>query len=145
MDWVYQGNVVEQVPEGVIGFVYRITNLTTGREYIGKKNFYAAKTNYKTVTVKTGANAGTKKKKKIRSKIESDWATYHGSSDALSKDVTLLGEDAFSRVILKMCTSKAELSYYEAKYQFTEDVLLHPEKYYNSWISVRVRGQHLDS
>jgi len=35
--WTYQNQIVEEIPEGYIGFVYLITNLTTGQKYIGKK------------------------------------------------------------------------------------------------------------
>jgi hypothetical protein len=34
---------------------------------------------------------GTKKKKRIKGKIESDWRDYYGSNDQLNKDVAQLG------------------------------------------------------
>jgi len=34
--WTYQNQIVEEIPEGYIGFVYLITNLKTGQKYIGK-------------------------------------------------------------------------------------------------------------
>jgi len=68
MTWSYQGQVVEELPEDCVGFVYLITNIVSGRKYIGKKLAKFAKTTYKTIKLKNG----TKKKKKIRSKIESD-------------------------------------------------------------------------
>ena len=64
---------------------------------------------------------------------------YFGSSDELNKDVILLGQDSFKREILRYCKSKSEMSYYEAKYQFDNDVLLNEDKWYNGWISVKVR------
>lgn len=138
--WTYNDAILETIPDGCIGFVYRITNTINGKLYIGKKNFWAAHTTQKTVTLKT---TGEKKKKKIRSKKESDWKTYHGSSDDVKRDVELLGAESFKRDILRLCTSKAELSYYEAKFQFEEDVLLKPELYYNKWISAKIHGSHL--
>ena len=119
MQWTYQNTTVEELPETCIGFVYLITNNITGRKYIGKKLAKFAKTTYKVVKLKNG----TKKKKKIRSKIDSDWRDYYGSSDALTKDVETLGTDNFSREILFYCTSKAECSYIEAREQFTHKVL----------------------
>ena len=103
--------------------------------YIGKKLAKFSKTTYKTVKLKNG----TKKKKKIRTKVDSDWLTYWSSSEDLKADVAALGEDKFSREILRYCNSKNELSYYEAKYQFEYDVLLDENKWYNGWISVKVR------
>ena len=135
MTWLYQGTPVNELPEETVGFVYIITNNLSGRKYIGKKLAKFSKTSYKTVKLKNG----TKKKKKIRSKVDSDWLTYWSSSEDLKADVAALGEDKFSREILRYCNSKNELSYYEAKYQFEYDVLLDENKWYNGWISVKVR------
>jgi hypothetical protein len=138
MSWTYQNQQVETLPEDCVGFVYIITNTTTGRKYIGKKLAKFAKTTYKTVKLKNG----TKKKKKIRSKIDSDWREYYGSSPELTKDVTLLGTDFFTREILFYCKSKAECSYIEAREQFSRRVL-ESNDYYNGHIQVRVHGSHI--
>jgi hypothetical protein len=138
MTWVYQGNVVNELPEDCVGFVYCITNLTNHRKYIGKKLAKFAKTTYKTVKLKNG----TKKKKKIRSKVDSDWQTYYGSNLELNKDVEKLGTEHFKREILYYCTSKAECSYIEAREQFDRKVLESTD-YYNGQISVRVHGSHI--
>ena len=135
MTWLYQGTPVNELPEETVGFVYIITNNLSGRKYIGKKLAKFSKTSYKTVKLKNG----TKKKKKIRNKVDSDWLTYWSSSEDLKADVAALGEDKFSKEILRYCNSKNELSYYEAKYQFEYDVLLDENKWYNGWISVKVR------
>jgi len=136
--WLFEGNQVEQLPEDCIGFVYLITNTVTGRKYIGKKLAKFAKTTYKTVKLKNG----TKKKKKIRNKIDSDWQTYYGSSDELTKDVQTLGAQYFTREILHYCNSKALTSYLEAKEQFERKVL-ESDDYYNGHIQVRVHGSHI--
>ena len=136
--WLFEGNQVEQLPEDCVGFVYLITNTVTGRKYIGKKLAKFAKTTYKTVKLKNG----TKKKKKIRNKIDSDWQTYYGSSDELTKDVQNLGAQHFTREILHYCNSKALTSYLEAKEQFERKVL-ESDDYYNGHIQVRVHGSHI--
>ena len=136
--WIFQKTVVESLPEDCVGFVYLITCNLTGRMYIGKKLAKFSKTAYKTVVLKNG----TKKKKKIKSKIDSDWMTYYGSSVELSKDIELHGEDNFTREILYYCKSKAECSYIEAREQFSRRVLESTE-YYNGQISVRVHGSHI--
>lgn len=106
--------------------------------YIGKKLSKFSRTTYKMVTLKNG----TKKKKKIKKKIDSDWLDYYGSSDELNKDVETFGVDNFHREILFYCKSKAECSYIEAREQFSRKVL-ESNDYYNGQISVRVHGSHI--
>ena len=136
--WLYNNQQITELPDDCVGFVYLITNLTNDRKYIGKKLSKFSKTSYKTVTLKNG----TKKKKKIKSKIDSDWLEYYGSSIELNKDVELLGKDSFLREILFFCKSKAECSYIEAREQFTRKVL-ESDDFYNGQISVRVHGSHI--
>jgi hypothetical protein len=136
--WMYQDQVVTSLPEDCIGFVYCIENLINGRKYIGKKLGKFAKTSYKIVKLKNG----TKKKKKIRSSVDSDWLTYYGSSVELTADVTALGKENFKREILYYCKSKAETSYIEAREQFSRKVL-ESKDYYNGQISVRIHGSHI--
>ena len=138
MTWVFQNNNVDSLPDDCVGFVYLITNLVSGRKYIGKKLSKFSKTSYKTVKLKNG----TKKRKKIKSKIDSDWLTYYGSNDELNKDVIALGAENFTREILYLCKSKAECSYIEAREQFSRKVL-ESSDYYNGQISVRVHGSHI--
>jgi hypothetical protein len=138
--WTHQNQELTEPPENTIGFVYLITNLVSGRKYIGKKNFYSTRATQKTVVLKT---TGEKKKKKVRKTTESDWKTYHGSSEELKADVTSLGTENFKREILCFCKSKGELSYYEIRYQLLEDVLLHPEIWYNSWVSCKIHRRHM--
>ena len=140
MTWTYQGQVVNELPEDCVGFVYCITNTTSGRQYIGKKLAKFSKTTYKTVKLKNG----TKKKKKIRGKIDSDWQTYYGSSLELNTDILKIGKENFTREILHYCRSKAETSYIEAREQFDRKVL-ESDEYYNGQISVRVHGSHIKS
>ena len=136
--WIYNNNEVTELPEDCVGFVYLITNLTNNRKYIGKKLAKFARTTTKTVKLKNG----TKKKKKIRSKVDSDWQEYYGSSIELNKDVESLGKENFTREILFFCVSKAECSYIEAREQFARKVLESTE-YYNNNIMCRIHGSHI--
>lgn len=136
--WIFENNEITELPEDCVGFVYNITNLTTGRMYIGKKLAKFSKTKYQTVTLKNG----TKKKKKIKSKVDSDWLDYYGSSNELNKDVEALGKENFKREILFFCKSKAECSYIEAREQFTRRVLESTD-YYNNNIMCRIHGSHI--
>jgi hypothetical protein len=138
MTWYYNGQEVNELPEDCIGFVYLITNVATGRMYVGKKLAKFSKTTYKTVKLKNG----NKKRKKIKSKIDSDWQQYYGSSPNLTEDINQQGTDNFKREILYYCKSKAECSYIEAREQFSRRVL-ESDDYYNGHIQVRVHGSHI--
>ena len=136
--WLYENNTIDQLPDDCVGFVYLITNKTNERKYIGKKLAKFSRTSTKTVTLKNG----TKKKKKVRSKIDSDWQEYYGSSNELNKDVEELGKENFTREILFFCKSKAECSYIEAREQFVRRVL-ESDEYYNNNIMCRIHGSHI--
>lgn len=138
MTWLFENTQIETLPEDCVGFVYLITNTVTGRKYIGKKLAKFSKTTYKIVKLKNG----NKKRKKIRSKIDSDWLLYYGSNDELKRDIENLGPEKFTREILYYCKSKAECSYIEAREQFRHQVL-ESDAYYNGQISVRVHGSHI--
>jgi hypothetical protein len=140
MTWLCEGTQIEELPDDCVGYVYLITNNVSGRKYIGKKLAKFAKTTYKIVKLKNG----TKKRKKIRSKVDSDWLTYYGSNHELNKDVEELGAENFTREILFFCNSKSACSYIEAREQFNHKVL-ESDDYYNGQISVRVHGSHIKS
>ena len=139
MTWLYQDTPVETLLEECVGFVYLITNNLSGRKYIGKKLAKFSKTAYKIVKQKNGI----KKRKKIRSKVDSDWKEYYGSSPELTADIITLGTENFSREILFYCKSKSECSYVEAREQFERKVLESTD-YYNGHIQVRVHKSHIN-
>jgi len=89
MVWLYENTQIETLPEDCVGFVYLITNNVTGRKYIGKKLAKFSKTTYRVVKLKNG----NKKRKKIKSKIDSDWQLYYGSNIELNKDLEELGRE----------------------------------------------------
>lgn len=126
--WEYEGKPFEDC-DGYVGFVYIIENLITDKAYIGKKLFHFTKT--KQV-----------KGKKKKYKVESDWRDYYGSNDLLNEHVNLHGKNSFRRTILRLCISKGEMTYFEAKYQFEYGVL-ESDKWYNGHIMARVHRKHL--
>ena len=130
--WLYEGKEIEDdTIEEYTGFVYRITNLKNGKQYIGKKLFKS--TQRKKVKGKT--------RRKIVKK-ESNWKSYFGSNATLCEDVEKYGPENFRREILKLCTSKGTANYWEAKYQMQEEVL-ESDNYYNDWIMVKVHRSHI--
>lgn len=136
--WFYKNEVIEKLPEDCIGFVYLITNLTNNKKYIGKKLSKFSKTKIRTVKLKSGE----KRKKKIRTKEDSDWQSYWSSSEELKKDVQSLGESNFRREILHFCKSKGGLSYMELREQIDRRVLESAD-YYNGIIQVRINKAHI--
>jgi len=130
MSWFYKDKEFEYSDEWY-GFTYLIENLKTGRKYIGRK--YLTKAAYKTVKGK---------RKKIRK--ESDWETYYGSSPSLLADVELYGKEHFKRTILRLCKSRGECNYFEAKEIFDKDAVL-DGNYYNQWVSCKVQASHVKS
>ena len=123
--WKYKNKELKEIPEGVIGFVYIITNLKTKRKYIGKKLFKFTRTQ-------------KRKGKRVKKIVDSDWKTYYGSNEELKEHVNLLGEKSFKREILYLCVNKSQMSYLELREQIDRRVL-ETDEYYNSWISVKVR------
>ena len=138
MTWLFESQEITEIPEEYVGFVYIITNKISVKKYIVKKISKFRLTTYRTVKLKNG----TKKKKKVRSKIDSDWQTYYGSNDELNRDVQQLGTENFTREILYYCKTKAECSYIEAREQFSRRVL-ESDEWYNGHIQVRVHGSHI--
>lgn len=131
MTWYYNNQPVESIDlKEYAAYVYIITNLTTGRLYIGLKQTSFAKTKQ----VKG-------KKKKIR--VESDWRDYWSSSEELQKDVATLGEECFRREIIYFCKMKSHANYLEAREQMDRRVLENPSLYYNGIVNCRVSRNHI--
>lgn len=99
-------------PSEWYGFIYRITELDTGREYIGKKQF----TKLRRKVIKNRKN-----KKHVRS--ESDWREYTGSSTELNEAIIAKGKLNYKFEILTLHKSKGSLHYAEVQRQINEDVL----------------------
>jgi len=122
--WQYQNQPIEnleQIPENVLGFIYRITNLIDNRIYIGRK---ALSSNRKATLTKKEKLLPENKRKRFKRVIkETDWKEYWGSSDELKSDIERLGKVNFKREILLFCTTKSDVSFFELHYQIKEDVL----------------------
>ena len=121
--WLYEGKPFTSDDIGdFFGYVYCITNIITGRKYIGRKYFVQ----------KRKPKGG---KRRVTS--ESDWKRYYGSSDELKQDVKEYGRDNFRREIISLHTTLGKVNYEETRQLFLNDVLTESlddgtPKYYNS-------------
>ena len=133
--WHYQNAPFEPTEEELSqwqGFVYMITERSSDKKYIGKKFFWSRRR-------LPPLKGKTRKRIKIS---ESDWKTYYGSSEDLKTLVEERGVDNYYREILRLCKTKGECSYYEAKEQFERDVLL-KDDYYNEFIGCKIHSKHI--
>ena len=121
--WYYKGTAFTSDDIGdFFGYVYRITNKTTGKKYIGRKYFVQ----------KRKPRGG---KRRVTS--ESDWKKYYGSSPELKADVSRYGKENFSREIMSLHSTLGRTNYEETKQLFLNNVLMEAlddgtPAYYNS-------------
>ncbi len=121
--WLYQGTTFTSNDIGdFFGFVYRITNLQNGKQYIGRKYFIQ----------KRKPKGG---KRRITS--ESNWKKYYGSSDELNEEIKKIGKDNFKREILSLHKTLGHVNYEETRQLFLNNVLTEADtdgtpKFYNS-------------
>ena len=121
--WEYQGTAFTSADIGdFFGYVYCITNLQTGKKYIGRKYF-------------TQRRKPRGAKRKVTS--ESDWKKYYGSSADLKADVKKYGKSIFKREIISLHKTLGKVNYEETKQLFLNNVLMEAlddgtPAYYNS-------------
>ena len=121
--WIYQGSTFTSDDIGdFFGYVYRITNLKSGKKYIGRKYFTQRRT----------PRGG-----KRRVSSESDWKKYYGSSEELKQDIKKYGRNIFKREIISLHRTLGKVNYEETKQLFLNNVLMEAlddgtPAYYNS-------------
>ena len=126
--WTYKGTTFTTADiDNFFGFVYCITNVQTGRKYIGRKYFWKFRT-------------PRGKKRKVKS--ESDWKKYYGSCPELKEEIQQLGRQNFSRTILSLHNTAGKTNYEETRQLFANKVLTEQlddgtPKFYNSNILSR--------
>jgi len=107
--WIFKGSpFLSKDINDMYGFVYCITNVVTGRRYIGRKYFWSFR---------------KPRGKTRRVKSESDWKKYYGSSDELNEERKVLGNLSFKRTILSVWTTKGLVNYEETRQLFLNNVL----------------------
>jgi len=116
--WIcyHTGKPFEANPDK-FGFVYIITNNKNGKKYIGCKQYLIGK-----------------------SKRQSRWQSYMGSSKHLKEDIKKLGKKNFKFEVIDEFKNKRSLKYYEMVYQVQHNVLTSCVEgsdnhiYYNNYI-----------
>lgn len=100
-DWIYDREKYD--PLDYQGFCYIITQISTGKAYIGRKYVYSS----------------------VKGKLakESDWRSYFGSSKHLHADIEKFGVSDFRREILVFCKTRGETNQMEVELQFKNEVL----------------------
>jgi hypothetical protein len=136
---------VEKFPENCVGFVYKITNIQTGKFYIGKKSLYSnvrKKLTKKELAELSGP--GRKPTKKLVT-TESNWLVYWGSNKGILQEIKEVGTDSFRKEILKFCFNKKQLTYWEVHYQCINEVLLTDKSYNDNVLAKFFRKDLVDS
>ena len=136
MTWTYKGQLITELsdmPENVFGFIYKITNGKTGEYYIGKKQVLSVrKRNFGKREIAALEDKRMKKYEYVTK--ESDWKEYRSSNKVVKgwfdENETALNEgrnddinDRLELRILRFCSNKKSLTYYELQEQFAHDVL----------------------
>ena len=136
MTWYYKGEVYDPLydedPKQYQGFVYIITERDTDMKYVGKKFFHKPKT----------LPVTQKRKRRIKTIVESDWRDYYGSNAIIQERIKEGLSGDYHREIVHFGKSKGDLSYMEVKEQILRDVLLKPD-YYNGVINCKIHRKHL--
>ena len=136
MTWTYKGKLITELsdmPEDVFGFIYKITNGKTDEYYIGKKQVVSVrKRNFGKKEIAALEDKRMKKYEMVTK--ESDWKTYRSSNKEVKswfdENEKALNEDRRDDInnqlkleILRFCSNKKSLTYYELQEQFAHDVL----------------------
>lgn len=127
-NWTYQGKEIlteEDIPfEKPMGFIYMITQKSTGKRYIGRKLLTSA--SKKTINGK---------KKKVR--VQSDWQKYWSSSPQIKEWIKEAGGTSdFTREILCFVSTRGSLAYAEELCLYELGVLES-----DNWINSNIRSK----
>lgn len=118
-EWFYKNKVLYEIPVDMKYFVYKITEISTGKFYIGYKGFYS---NKKKKLLKSEISTDKRKKTYKIETTESNWKSYNSSNKEL-ETLILSNPEAFNKEVLLLLKTEKTAKYYEQKYQFTLEVL----------------------
>lgn len=131
--WTYQNKILEEIPQDIFGYVYKIVNLISEKYYIGRK--YSASVRRKAVKGKT-------RKKVIRT--ESNWKTYTGSNIQLNEDIKKYGKENFRFEIVAFGYTKGQVNFLEEHLQHRLAVVVDENSYNDAIGSGKFRSVKFD-
>lgn len=144
--WHYKGKCLEEIPEGIIGFTYKITCLSgeyTGYIYVGMKMFTTTRTKKLSKKAAELAYSGRgKRPTKTKVSTESNWKQYTSSSKFLKELIEQLGLENFNFEILSFSKTKSDLCLSEVEWMVHYNVMRIPNSF-NEWISIKVRKNNI--
>tara|TARA_R100000152_G_C6675160_1_gene110473 strand:+ start:125 stop:613 length:489 start_codon:yes stop_codon:yes gene_type:complete len=139
--WTYNGQIITEIddmPEGTYGFIYKVVHTPSQKKYIGKKVLYFERNKRLGKRAlealrEERAKKGIKGRVPLKQKVitESDWKDYYGSHLEIKRLLEKDGPMAFQKQILSYVKSKKELTYYECKELFINEVLERDNQYIN--------------
>ena len=139
--WTYNGQIITEIddmPEGTYGFIYKVVHIPSQKKYIGKKVLYFERNKRLGKRAlealrEERAKKGIKGRVPLKQKVitESDWKDYYGSHLEIKRLLEKDGPMAFQKQILSYVKSKKELTYYECKELFINEVLERDNHYIN--------------
>jgi len=126
---VVEYDSIEKLPSNCVGFIYKITNIKTGKFYIGRKSLFS-NTKKKLTKAELALQTGPGRKPTSKRVIaETNWTDYWGSNKTLLQEIKENGTSDFRKEILKFCFNKKQLTYWEVHYQCINEVLLTDRSY----------------
>lgn len=127
MSWIYKGIelVDDAIPSKSVGFIYLMTQKSTGMKYIGRKML-------------TMSSSKTVKGKRKKTRSVSDWKDYWSSSKDVKSLIDTCGKDDFTREILAFISSRGMMVYAEEMCLYLVGALEHPDKWLNKNIRAKV-------
>ena len=138
--WTYKDRLItsiEDMPKDTYGFIYVVRH-KSGVKYIGKKVLYFERNKRLGKRAlealrEERAKKGIKGRVPLKQKVitESDWKDYYGSHLEIKRLLEKDGPMAFQKQILSYVKSKKELTYYECKELFINEVLERDNQYIN--------------
>lgn len=133
-------------PENYFGYIYMTEFLNLGKLYIGKKQFFSNLN--KKLGKKELILLPIKRGKKPTTKLvinPSNWENYYGSEKEVIELAKTEPKDKIIRYVLKLCKTKKELTYYETKFLFLNEVLENQDKFLNKNILGKFFSKDLET
>lgn len=137
--WLYKNEEVKELvdmPENTFGFIYEVTHIESGKKYLGRKQLISVQR--KALGKRELALITDKRSSKKKTVIkETDWKTYYGSHPEIKQMIKDGKALEFTREILIFVSTKKQLTYYEDKCLYMNEVIEPGSIYYNDNISGR--------